>query len=101
MDISTSSLVLLFITISHSFRMELFFLIAGFFGHMSFHRGGMKAFLTSRFTRIVLPFVAGWWILRPLIVSGWIMGGASMRGSVDILAGLKGGFQSLQRNNFV
>ncbi len=96
MDISTSSSVLAFFTVSHSFRMELFFLIAGFFSHMSFHRNGAIPFMKSRFTRIAIPFCVGWFILRPLIVSGWIMGGASLQGSVDIIAGLKGGFESLQ-----
>ena len=96
MDISTSSSVLAFFTVSHSFRMELFFLIAGFFSHMSYHRNGAVPFMKSRFTRIAIPFCVGWFILRPLIVSGWIMGGASLQGSVDVIAGLKGGFQSLQ-----
>lgn len=96
MDISTSPSILSFITICHSFRMELFFLIAGFFSHMSFHRNGIGSFLKSRLTRIAIPFFICWFILRPLIVSGWIMGAASLRGSVDILAGLKGGFQSLE-----
>ena len=96
MDISTSPLILLFITVSHSFRMELFFLIAGFFSHMTFHRGGMAAFAKSRMVRIVIPFIVGWFVLRPLIISGWIMGSESMRGDVNILAGLKGGFLSLQ-----
>jgi len=33
--------------------------------------------------------------MRPLVVSGWIMGSASLRGEVDVWAGLLGGFQSL------
>lgn len=95
MDISTSSVVSVFLLISHSFRMELFFLIAGFFSHMTFHQKGAGTFVKTRLTRIVIPFVAGWFILRPLIVSGWVMGGESMRGDVNILNGLKTGFQSL------
>lgn len=95
MDISTSPLVLMFMHVSHSFRMELFFLIAGFFGHLTFHRKGLGSFLKSRVMRIVIPFLVGWFILRPLVVSGWIMGGASLRGDVDIWAGLLGGIQSL------
>jgi len=43
----------------------------------------------------VVPFVVGWFILRPLVVSGWIMGSASLRGDVDIWTGLLGGFQTL------
>ena len=95
MDISTSSSILGFILVSHSFRMELFFLIAGFFSHMTFHRKGASNFIGSRLIRIAIPFVAGWFILRPLIVSSWVMGGESMRGEVNIVNGLRMGFQSL------
>src|SRR5205814_10019768 len=31
-------------------------------------------------SRIAVPFVVGWFILHPLVVSGWIMGSASLRG---------------------
>jgi peptidoglycan/LPS O-acetylase OafA/YrhL len=95
MDVSTSPHVGNFIVISHSFRMPLFFLVAGFFSHLSFHRKGGVPFLRSRLLRLAIPFVAGWFILWPLIASGWIMGAESMRGTVDIAAGLKGGFAML------
>ena len=95
MDISTSPVVSNFLLISHSFRMELFFLIAGFFSHMAFYQKGAGNFIKTRLTRIAIPFLAGWFILRPLIVSGWVMGGESMRGDVNILNGLKTGFLSL------
>jgi glucan biosynthesis protein C len=94
-DVSTSPLAAMFMTVSHTFRMEAFFLLAGFFSHLTFHRKGAREFLRSRVFRIVVPFVVGWFILRPLVVSGWIMGSASLRGDVDIWAGLVGGFQSL------
>lgn len=94
-DISTSPLVTMFMTVSHSFRMEAFFLLAGFFSHLTFHRKGAGEFVRSRVLRVVVPFVVGWFILRPLVVSGWVMGSASLRGDVDIWAGLLGGFQSL------
>jgi peptidoglycan/LPS O-acetylase OafA/YrhL len=95
MDVSTGSIVTAFLLISHSFRMELFFLIAGFFSHMTFHRKGAGTFVNSRLMRIAVPFIAGWFILRPLVVACWVMGGESMRGDVNILAGLKAGFESL------
>lgn len=94
-DISTSPLVSMFMTVSHSFRMEAFFLLAGFFSHLTFHRKGAGEFMRSRALRIVVPFVVGWFILRPLVVSGWVMGSASLRGDVDVWAGLVGGFQTL------
>ena len=94
-DVSTSPLVAMFMTVSHSFRMETFFLLAGFFSHLTFHRKGAGEFVRSRVLRIAVPFVVGWFILHPLVVSGWIMGSASLRGDVDVWAGLLGGFQSL------
>ncbi len=94
-DISTSPLVALFMTASHSFRMETFFLIAGFLGHVTFHRKGAGEFVRLRALRIVVPFVVGWFILRPLVVSGWIMGSASLRGDYSFWAGIRGGCQSL------
>ncbi|MFC1777677.1 acyltransferase family protein [Pseudomonadota bacterium] len=95
MDISTGSSIMGFILVSHSFRMELFFLIAGFFSHMTFHRKGASNFVGSRLMRIAIPLVAGWFILKPLIISSWVMGGESMRGDVNVVNGLKIGFQSL------
>lgn len=95
MDVSTSTAVSIFALVSHSFRMELFFLIAGYFSHMTFHRGGAAAFFKSRLVRIGVPFVIGWFLLRPLIVSGWVMGGQSMRGDADVPGSLMEGFRSL------
>lgn len=94
-DIATSPVISAFFVISHSFRMEIFFLLGGFFSHAAFHRHGVREFLRTRLLRIGVPFVVGWFILRPLIVSGWIMGSASLRGEVDIWTGLRRGFQSL------
>jgi glucans biosynthesis protein C len=47
----------------HVFRMTTFFLIAGFFAHMSFHRRGAGDFIKDRLQRIALPLVIGWPIL--------------------------------------
>jgi glucan biosynthesis protein C len=55
----STALAVLFFTI-HVFRMTAFFLIAGFFAHMSFHRGGAKAFIRDRLKRIALPLLVGW-----------------------------------------
>lgn len=96
MDVSTSPLVAGFILVSHAFRLELFFLLAGFFAHASVRRRGAGAFVRSRLLRLGVPFVAGWFLLRPLLVSGWIMGSASLRGDFDFWAGLREGFKSLQ-----
>ena len=95
MDISTSSIISVFMMISHSFRLALFFLIAGFFSHMTFHGKGVHTFIKSRLVRIATPFIIGWLLLRPLLVSGWIMGAESMRGEASILNALKAGFATL------
>jgi glucans biosynthesis protein C len=44
----------------HVFRMTMFFLIAGFFAHMSFHRRGAFGFIRDRLQRIALPLLVGW-----------------------------------------
>lgn len=52
----------------HSFRMSLFFFIAGYFARMQFHRLGLRAFIWDRGKRIALPLIVGWPILFPLIL---------------------------------
>lgn len=95
MDISTHEGVPIFMLISHSFRMALFFLIAGFFSHMTFHQRGALNFLNTRLLRIGIPLVAGWFLLRPLLVFCWTMGAQSMRGDVDFSSSLSAGLTSL------
>lgn len=72
-DVSPIRAVGAFLTISHAFRLELFFLLAGFFGHLTLRRQGMASLIKSRTIRIILPFLVGWFLLRPLVVSGWVM----------------------------
>jgi len=52
----------------HIFRMTTFFLIAGFFAHMSFHRRGARGFIKDRFKRIAVPLLVGWPILFAAMV---------------------------------
>lgn len=93
-DVSTSAWVTGFTTVSHSFRMELFFLLAGFFARHAVQRRGAPEFLRARFIRIGVPFLVGWFLLRPLLVSGWILGSMSLRGTVNIPGALWGGVLS-------
>jgi len=95
-DVSTSGWVAAFVTVSHSFRMELFFLLAGFFACVVVRRHGVGAFVRSRAVRLAVPFVVGWFAIRPLLVSGWMMGAASLRGDVDFWGGIRFGFESLK-----
>ena len=53
----------------HVFRMTTFFLIAGFFAHMSFHRRGGWGFIKDRLQRIAVPLLVGWPILFAAIVA--------------------------------
>jgi glucan biosynthesis protein C len=96
-DVSTSPLVADFFLVSHSFRMALFFLLAGFFSQGMLQRQGLGGFLRSRAVRIGGPFVVGWFLLRPLLVSGWIMGAASLRGDYDFWAGIRAGLATLHQ----
>jgi glucan biosynthesis protein C len=52
----------------HIFRMTTFFLIAGFFAHLTFHRRGAKGFIADRAKRIAVPLLVGWPILFAVIV---------------------------------
>lgn len=96
-DVSTGAEVADFMLVSHSFRMELFFLLAGFFSCGLLQRQGPGGFLRSRAVRLGVPFIAGWFLLRPLVVSGWIMGAASLRGDYDFWAGIRAGFATLKQ----
>lgn len=62
----------------HIFRMTTFFLVAGFFAHMSFHKKGMRGFIKDRLKRIGIPLVAGWPILFALIIAASIWGAMVM-----------------------
>ena len=53
----------------HVFRMTTFFLIAGFFAHLSFHRRGTWNFVKDRLQRIALPLLVGWPILFAAMVA--------------------------------
>jgi peptidoglycan/LPS O-acetylase OafA/YrhL len=60
---STSMAVTVYVI--HIFRMTVFFLIAGFFAHLAFHRKGRPAFVRDRLMRVGVPLVAGWFVLMP------------------------------------
>jgi ABC-type multidrug transport system ATPase subunit/peptidoglycan/LPS O-acetylase OafA/YrhL len=60
----------------HMFRMTLFFVIAGFFAHLAYHRHGPRAFLRDRAKRIVVPMTIGWVVLAPLTI-GMVIWGVS------------------------
>jgi peptidoglycan/LPS O-acetylase OafA/YrhL len=44
---------------THSFRMEIFFLLSGFFGRLLLRRYGRNGFITNRGRRVLLPLAIG------------------------------------------
>jgi peptidoglycan/LPS O-acetylase OafA/YrhL len=68
-DSSQSSALALLYFVLHTFRMTLFFVIAGFFARLLLQRRGVKGFIKNRTTRIVAPTLVGWVILVPLTTS--------------------------------
>lgn len=74
---NSSSLILdVFRHASHSFRLELFFLIAGFFAALLLAKRGLIPFIRNRLSRILVPLIVGWAILFPLLVFIWLSGAA-------------------------
>jgi peptidoglycan/LPS O-acetylase OafA/YrhL len=65
-DRSTHWSVDAFVWVCHSFRMPVFFLLAGFFGRLVYEKLGPAGFIRHRAKRILLPFVV---TLVPLIPS--------------------------------
>jgi len=60
--------------VTHIFRMSLFFFIAGYFGRLLYQKLGAGSFWANRLKRILIPLVAGWVILSPIISYLWIKG---------------------------
>jgi len=52
----------------HMFRMTVFFLIAGFFAHLSLTRKGYPVFLKDRFKRIAIPMICAWLVSLILMI---------------------------------
>lgn len=64
-----------FVHYIHDFRMQLFFLLAGFFGARVVSRRGVRAFVRDRVVRIGLVFIALLYPVKLLISLPWIAGG--------------------------
>jgi glucan biosynthesis protein C len=82
-DSSLSTTLTVVFYVLHIFRMATFFLIAGFFAHLTFHRWGARPFVRDRLRRIGLPLLAGWPIAIASIIGcaiwgAWLMNGGQM-----------------------
>jgi peptidoglycan/LPS O-acetylase OafA/YrhL len=64
-DVESPALAVVFY-VAHMFRMSLFFLIAGFFARLLYHRLGPRGFIRNRLIRVSLPFVVFW----PFVLAG-------------------------------
>jgi glucans biosynthesis protein C len=60
MDSQRSVALAVLFHVLHIFRMTTFFLIAGYFAHLTFYRRGARVFIVDRLKRIALPLAAGW-----------------------------------------
>lgn len=73
-DVSANHFFGWFFHTSHTFRMQVFFLIAGFFARLVCERRGTSTFVRNRLVRIGVPLVVGWLILYPLLAMVWVWG---------------------------
>lgn len=63
----------------HSFRMPLFFVLAGLFARMIYNRRGPSGFLRHRVRRILVPFVVAWLVLYIPVNAGMVYGVTAFR----------------------
>ncbi len=68
-DVSQSTALAVSFFVIHTFRMTLFFVIAGFFGRLLLQRRGVRGFVKDRARRVLVPLTAGWVILAPLTIA--------------------------------
>jgi glucan biosynthesis protein C len=67
-NISTSLSNDFIVNFIHAFRMQTFFLVAGFFGAMLFYERRPKKMIKNRIARIIIPFVVFVILLWPTII---------------------------------
>jgi glucans biosynthesis protein C len=67
--------MLWFVSYSHSFRMEIFFLLAGFFARLVIGKRGTSAYLRDRAQRILLVFFVALYPMKWMLTAVWISGG--------------------------
>ncbi len=61
----------------HAFRLEMFFVMSGFFARLLLERRGVRPFVANRTRRILVPLVIGWCVLFPVLVLIWLWGQAA------------------------
>jgi hypothetical protein len=74
----------LFQHLCHSFRMQVFFILAGFFAAYLLRQRGLRVFIHNRSQRLLLPFLTFWPILFVLVNALWLWG-AKCSGRIETL----------------
>jgi glucan biosynthesis protein C len=70
----------------HAFRMQTFFVVAGFFASLLFYERSAKSMIRNRINRILLPFIIFLLILRPFIAFTWTYTTMVLAGTENSLA---------------
>jgi peptidoglycan/LPS O-acetylase OafA/YrhL len=69
----------------HSFRMQTFFVVAGFFASLLFYERSPIKMIKNRVSRIVLPFIVFLFALYPLVAFGYAYSTITFAGEENIL----------------
>lgn len=85
-NISTSLSNDFIVNFIHAFRMQTFFLVAGFFGAMLFYERKPKKMIKNRIARILLPFVVFVILLWPTIIFSFSYTNAIFDGNENAFA---------------
>ena len=79
-DSQTSLFFNLLLAVIHLFRMPVFFVMAGFFAALLYHREGPAGFVRNRARRVLLPLVIFWPIVIPLAALGFVFAAKQVGG---------------------
>ena len=55
----------------HTFRMPVFFVMAGFFAALLYQQRGVRSMIWNRAQRVLGPLLVGWIVIFPLAVGGF------------------------------
>ncbi|WP_313683194.1 acyltransferase family protein [Pantoea sp.] len=71
-----SELFTAFLSMFHTFRMEVFFFLSGMFAALIVLRKGQKIFLENRRKRVLTPLITAWLLIPPLmyVIAGQMKG---------------------------
>jgi peptidoglycan/LPS O-acetylase OafA/YrhL len=78
-----------FVWVCHTFRMPVFFLLAGFFGRLLYEKLGAAGFLRHRAKRLLLPFVVTLVPLMPALFLLWRWGWAKSGSRPKVVPGME------------